>query len=327
MFSFRKIPFLALLALLSSLAVAEPVAGRLLAEGRVDDAIVSLQSRISSVPNDAESHNLLCRAYFIIGEWNSGIAACEKAVLLDPSNSQYHLWLGRIYGEKAEQANFLAAAGLAKKVHNEFEAAVHLDPNNAAARTDLAEFYLEAPDIVGGGRDKAAEQAAKLASLDVVKAGWIKARIAEKNKDFAGAENDYRSAVEASHGRADAWINLARFYRDRGRFDDMANAIQHVSSAQVTQPEMLMDAAQVVIRSGRDLPAAVQLLRRYLSSSSTVEAAPVVKAHYLLGTLLEQQGDNRAAAGEYRAALSLVKGFSRAQSALDRLNRQVAETQ
>jgi len=327
MFLPKKIVLLVLLALIPSLAVAEPLAGKLLAEGRVDDAIVSLQSRIGSVPNDAESHNLLCRAYFTISDWNSGIAACEKAVSLDPGNSQYHLWLGRIYGEKAEGSNFLAAASLAKKVRNEFEAAVHLDPNNAAARTDLAEFYLEAPGIVGGGRDKAVEQAAKLATLDPVKAGWIKARIAEKNKDFAAAENSYRAAVEASHGRADAWVNLARFYRDRGRYDEMANAIQHVSSSQVTQPEMLMDAAQVVIRSGRDLPVAAQLLRRYLSCSSTVEAAPVVKAHYLLGTLLEQQGDNRAAAGEYRAALSLVKGFSRAQSALDRLNRQVAETQ
>lgn len=326
MFLSRKIVAVLVLALLlSSPAVADPLAGRLLAEGRVDDAIVSLQSRISSAPNDAESYNLLCRAYFAIGNWNPGIAACEKAVSLDSSNSQYHLWLGRIYGEKADRSGFLAATGLAKKVRNEFEAAVRLNPNDAAARTDLAEFYLEAPGIIGGGKDKAAAQAEKLTLLDPVKAGWIKARIAEKNKDLVAAETAYRSAVQASHGRADAWVNLARFYRDRRRFDEMADAIQHASSAQITQPEMLMDAAEVVIHSGRDTSVAVQLLRRYLSSSSTVEEAPVFKAHYLLGTLLEQQGDKRAAAQEYRAALSLAKTFSRARDALDRLNRQVAD--
>ncbi len=259
------------------------------------------------------------------GNWDAGITACEKAVALDRGNSQYHLWLGRIYGEKADHSAFLAAAGLARKVHSEFETAVRLNPADAAARTDLAEFYLEAPGIVGGGRDKAAAQAEKIAALDPVKAGWIKGRIAEKNKDFVAAETAYRSAVQVSHGRADAWVNLARFYRNRGRFDEMTAAIQQVSSGKGNQPEMLMDAAQVVIHSGRDLPLAAQLLRRYLSSSSMVEAAPAFRAHYLLGTLLEQQGDKQAAAQEYRAALSLAKSFSLAQNALDRLNRQVAD--
>jgi tetratricopeptide (TPR) repeat protein len=323
MFSFKRILSVLIIALISSFALADPVAGKLLAQGRVDDAIVSLQSRISSVPDDAESHNLLCRAYFAVGNWNAGIAACEKAVSLDPGNSEYHLWLGRIYGEKADRSGFLSAASLAKKVRNEFETAVRLNPDNAAARTDLAEFYLDAPGIMGGGTDKAAEQAEKLTSLDSVKAAWVKGRIAEKDKNFVAAENAYRSAVRSNPGRADAWVNLARFYRDHRRFDEMADAIQHVSSAQISQPEVLVDAAQVVIRSGRDLPVAIQLLRRYLSSASPVEEAPVFKAHYLLGTLLEQQGDKREAAEEYRAALSLARNFSRAQDALDRLNHQI----
>ncbi len=55
--------------------------------------------------------------------------------------------------------------------------------------------------------------------------------------------------------------------------------------------------------------------------NSKVEEAPAFKAHYLLGTALEKQGDKQGAAQEYRAALSLAKNFSRAQEALDRLNR------
>src|SRR6202007_1370841 len=105
--------------------------------------------------SDAESHNLLCRAYFSLEEWDRGIAACESAVKLDPQNSLDHLWMGRIYGEKADRAGFLKAAGLAKKVRSSFERAVELSPNSWEARTDLAEFYLEAPGIVGGGKDKA----------------------------------------------------------------------------------------------------------------------------------------------------------------------------
>ena len=87
--------------------------------------------------------------------WDAGIPSCEKAVALDPNDGLYHLWLGRIYGEKADRAGFLKAAGLAGKVRTEFERAVELSPNSWEARTDLAEFYLEAPGIVGGSKDEA----------------------------------------------------------------------------------------------------------------------------------------------------------------------------
>jgi cytochrome c-type biogenesis protein CcmH/NrfG len=325
MFSVKKLAFLFLLTLLPSLSAADPADSKLLAEGRVDDAIASLQRRISSAPKDAESYNLLCRAYFTLGEWDKGISACEKAATLDPENAQYHLWLGRVYGEKADHANFWSAAGLAGKVRNEFETAVRLNPNSAEARTDLAEFYLEAPGIVGGGRDKAEAQAQKLATMDPIKAGWVKGRLAEKKKDLVSAEKEYRAAIEGSHGAALAWLNLALFYRHTARLDQMEDAIRHASSAQINQPEVLMESAEMLLRAKRDLPQATQLLRRYLPPSPTVEAAPAFKAHYLLGTALEQQGDKPAAAQEYRACLSLAKSFTLAQTALERLNREVAD--
>jgi hypothetical protein len=86
-----------------------------------------------------------------------------------------------------------------------------------------------------------------------------------------------------------------------------------------------MESANMLLRAKRDLPLATQLLRRYLSPSLTVEAAPAFKAHYLLGTALEQQGDKPAAAQEYRASLALAKSYAVAQTALDRLNGQVAD--
>lgn len=310
-----------LLALVPSVAGAEPNAHDLLAAGRVDDAILTLQNRLNITPNDAESHNLLCRAYFAVQAWDQGIAACQKAVALAPDNSRYHLWLGRIYGEKADRVSFFSAASLAGKVRSEFETAVRLDPQSAEARTDLAEFYLEAPGIVGGGRDKAAAQAETLAKLDPARAHWVSGRIAEKKKDPVAAEREYRAAIEVSQGSANSWLNLALFFRHVGRLDDMEDALNHASSARLDQPEVLVDAAETLIRAGRNFPGAVELLRRYLSSTTTVEQAPAFKAHYLLGTLLEKQGDKQAAANEYRAALSMAKGFSQAQDALKRLNR------
>lgn len=305
---------------LPAVAAAADSPSDLLAAGRVDDAITTLSGKLNSVPNDAASHNLLCRAYFAVANWDRAISACERAVSLEPNSSEYHLWLGRTYGEKADASNFLTAAGLAKKVHNEFERAVQLDPNNVAARTDLAEFYLEAPGIVGGGQDKARAQAAAVAKLNPAKAHWIQGRIAEKNKDLSTAEREYRAAIDASHGGANAWLNLALFYRKAGRLDEMQDALKKAAAAPMDQPEVLVDAASTLLRANRDLPFATELVRRYLSST-TVEQAPPFKAHYLLGTILEKQGDKEGAAREYQTALTLAKDFGRAREALNRVNR------
>lgn len=316
----KKIRLLGVVALLTCVSAYGQAAKELLAAGRVDEAIASLEHQIKDSPSQAESYNLLCRSYLVLGNWDQGVSACEKAVALDPGNSRYHLWLGRAYGEKAEHANFMSAAMLAKKVRSEFETAVQLSTTSVDARTDLAEFYLEAPGIVGGGRDKAVAQAQTLAQLDPGKAHWVIARIAEKNHDSATAEKEYRAAVEASHGSANAWINLSFFYHRTNRLDDMEDAIHHAASAPMTTPEVLVEGAEALIQTGRNFTYAVELLQRYLSNSP-VEQAPAFKAHYLLGTVLEKMGDKQEAAQEYRASLSMARSFSRAQEALDRLNQ------
>lgn len=292
----------------------------LLAAGRVDDAIQTLKQQISHSPTDAEANNLLCRAYFMLEEWDHGISACERAVNLAPQNSLYHLWLGRVYGEKADRAGFMSAAGLAKKVRSEFERAVELDPKSWQARTDLAEFYLEAPGIVGGGKDKARAQADVLASLNPAMAHYMNGRIAEKNKDIATAERKYRAAIEASHGGAHAWLNLALFYRHQNRLDEMEQGLRTMESRPLDRPESLMDGGSIVLRTGRNYALGVELVRKYLSGP-TVEEGPAFKAHYILGQLLEKQGDRPAAAQNYRAALALAREYTRVQEALKRVER------
>jgi tetratricopeptide (TPR) repeat protein len=302
-------------------AGADETAPSLIANGRVDEAIASLHGQISASPNDAQAHNLLCRAYFSLGEWDRGISDCEKAVALAPGNSQFHLWLGRIYGEKADGSSFIAAAGLARRVRSEFETAVRLNPANVDARSDLAEFYLEAPGVIGGGRDKAVAQASSLATIDPITAHGVKARIAEKGKDFTTAEQELRAAITASHGGASGWLNLGLFYKHRGQFDQMEKALQHIRSAPLDRPDALVDAADILIHTQRNLPEATLLLQAYLTSNAKVEQAPAFKVHFLLGAANEGLGRKKDAVSEYRTALSMAKEFRPAQQALQRVSQ------
>jgi tetratricopeptide (TPR) repeat protein len=289
-----------------------------LTAGRIDEAITELNDRLSSAPADAESFNLLCRAYIALEDWDRAESSCRKAVALDPNNSRFHLWLGRVYGGKADRANFLTAAGLARKVREEFERAVQLNPKDIDARLDLAEFYLAAPGIVGGGEQKARAQAQSIAPVNPARAHWVYARIAEQKKDAATAEREYHQYIDLSNGDAEAWLNLALFLRRQKRFNEMEQAIVQLSQAPMPKLDVLVEASQMLYRAGRSYPFAIELLHRYLASGP-VEAAPAFKAHYLLGMLLEKQGGKKAAAEEYRASLSLVRNFGLAQHALNRV--------
>ncbi len=59
----------------------------LLASGHVDEAIRVLQSQSGKSSTDAESYNLLCRAYFMLEDWDAAISNCERASSLAPQNS------------------------------------------------------------------------------------------------------------------------------------------------------------------------------------------------------------------------------------------------
>lgn len=311
--------FLAVLIVNTMQALAASAAAkRLLASGHVDEVIPVLQKEISQSPNDAELHNLLCRAYFMAEEWDRGIPECERARNLDPQKSLYHLWLGRIYGEKADRVGFISAAGLVKKVRSSFERAVELEPGNWEARTDLAEFYLEAPVIVGGGKDKAREQSQALMALNPGMAHWVLARIAEKEKNSVEAEREYRAGIAATHGGSRAWLDFAIFLRHSNRFEEMEQALKQVESAPVDRTESLMDGASLLLHAGRYFPLGARLVHRYFSVGP-VEEGPAFKAHTYLGELLEKQGERRSAAEEYRSALALFRGYRRAEEGLKRL--------
>src|SRR4030088_2826947 len=234
-----------LLLIAASTASFADSAKDMLAAGRIDEAIAELTSRLSSAPADAESSNLLCRAYYALGDWDRAESFCRKAVSTRPDNSRFHLWLGRVDGEKADRANFLAAAGLAGKVRGEFERAVQLDPKDLDARLDLAEFYLAAPGIVGGGEQKAREQAQAITTLNTARDGWVYARIAEHKKDAATAEREYHQYIDLSKGDAEAWLNLALFLRRQKRFDEMEQAIIKLSQSASHKSDVFFEAAEM----------------------------------------------------------------------------------
>jgi len=296
---------------------ADPEA--LLNAGRANDGLALLQARTTADKHDAQSFHLLSRFYYSLGNWDLAIKAGERAVALDPNNSNYHMWLGRGYGEKADNSNPFSAFSLARKARAQFEKAVELDANNVAARSDLTEYYTEAPGFLGGGKDKAHAQIAAIANKDATMAHYLSARLAEKDKNFTEAEREYKAAIQESKTPADQWVNLASYYRQRGNLPAMEEAIGKAVEAPRKQASVLVDAASVLFQAERNLPKAAELLRQYLASPEKVEEAPAFRVEYSLGQVLEKIGDKAGAAKEYDAALILARDYEEARAALQRL--------
>src|ERR1700681_85302 len=61
-------------------------------------------------PEDSAARQALTgQNHFMLGEQKRASDAFQKAVRLEPGNSNYYLWLGRAYGRRAEMSNPLFA--------------------------------------------------------------------------------------------------------------------------------------------------------------------------------------------------------------------------
>jgi len=98
----------------------------------------------------------------------------------------------------------------------------------------------------------------------------------------------------------------------------MEQAFVKMNQAPMQAREVLVEAANSLLHTGRAFSFAIELLRRYFVEGP-VEAAPAFQAHYLLGQLLEKQGDKAGAAAQYHAALALARNYGPANQALKRV--------
>ena len=242
----------------------------------------SLQVLQALPEKSAAAFELMGRNYYGLGDFKKATEHLEKAVAADPSDSHLYDWLGKAYGRRAETSSPFTAPSYASKTRQAFEKAVQLDPKNLEATNDLFEYYLEAPGFLGGGMDKAAQMADRIAALDPVEGYWARARIAEKRKEYGRAEQHFRRAAELAPHQVGRLLDLARFLAKQGRYQESDKAFETARKIAPNSPKVLFAEADTLIRNGRELPTARRLLQQYLASSLTPEDPPRAQAEKLL---------------------------------------------
>jgi tetratricopeptide (TPR) repeat protein len=114
-----------------------------------------------------------------------------------------------------------------RKCKAEFEAAVSLDPNDAANVEDMAGYLVQAPGFAGGDKKGADDLAAAIVKLDPAGGYLIQAAIASMENRQPGPFN--QKAVEADPRNYAARLALAGYGMTGGR--DLPQAEKHLRAA------------------------------------------------------------------------------------------------
>jgi tetratricopeptide (TPR) repeat protein len=237
---------------------------------------------LTQLPSSARVDSLLGQCWFYQGEYHKASQALEKAAVREPNNSMVWTWLGRSYGRRAETGFPLAAPALATKTREAFEKAVKLDPANTEGIDDLFEFYLDAPPLFGGGIEKARGLVAQITKNDGAEGHFAGARIDERQKQFATAEEHLRQAIALAPRQPGRVIDLAQFLARRGRFDESDQAFAQAAKLEPDAPRLLYARAETWIRAKRNLTQAKELLNRYLQANLTPDDPTRADARRLL---------------------------------------------
>jgi tetratricopeptide (TPR) repeat protein len=242
----------------------------------------SLQVLQAIADKDGPVYELIGRNYYMMGDYKKSSESLEKAVAADPRSSSHALWLARAYGRRAETSSPFTAPGLASKARRYFELAAQLNPNSLDALTDLFEYYLEAPGFLGGGFDKAQATATRIAAIDSAEGYWSRAKLAEKRKEYSSAEEQLRRAIDVSPQQITRFIDLAHFLARQGRYQEADQSIARAEKIAPDSPKLVYAKADLYIKAGKNLDAARNLLKRYLSLTLSPDDPPRSDAQKLL---------------------------------------------
>lgn len=299
---------------------AQTEAEKLIEAGHWKRARALAEASAKQHPNDALNHFLLSQIGNAFGDRESPLPQAEMAVTLDGSVAKYHRQVAEVTGVPAQHAGILQQIVLARRFQHEIEIALQQDPSDLQALRDLIEFYLLAPRILGGDREKSREVAARISRLDAVQGFAAQARLAEAGGDTlivgpmldkavqAGPSN-YRARIALasfcfSHGdmeqarkqaeaaagidgsRVDAFSLLAAVYARSNQIPELEGVL---ATAAKQVPDDLLPyyrAGEVLLSCGRDLDRAQRYFRRYLSQEPEGSTPTLLQAREKLNQLV-----------------------------------------
>jgi len=294
-------------------------------DDQIEAARTLVQQVLDREPDDAVALFQMGRIAMAEKDHDEAIEVLKRSTELEPDSESFR-WLGHAYVEKLQNSNIFKKKGLAGKVKKAFLKAVEIDPSNIEAREAMAGFYMEAPGIVGGSREKAWEQIEAIMALDETAGRSSRVDYYMKYEEWGNAEMELDALIAASPEDATLWFRLGRLYQDTEQYD---RAIEMFEKSWATDPESINALYQIgrtTVIGDRDYAKGEAAFREYFTKSPDENVAPSISsAHWRMGMLYELQGRYDEAKQEYKTALELDPDNDNAKDAYKDLKRKTGK--
>ncbi|MCU1284182.1 MAG: Tetratricopeptide 2 repeat protein [Acidobacteriales bacterium] len=331
----------------------------LIRAGHIKQAKAILESKLKQNPKEANALWQMAWVKMDYKDLEGAIAMGQEAIATDDKNAKAHCLLAEAMGTKAQQdgVGMFEKMRLARGVRKEAERALELNPKYTDCMDVLASFYEQAPGIVGGDKNKAAEMLDRMVHTDPVAGNLKKGNVAANAKDWTKTEEYYKAAYAADPKRFEAVINLGSLYsndifkkydlaekhsREAIQIDPKrvtaysllvqvlllekkdAEVEQVLAQAEKNVPDNLnpyFQAGRILLVMNRDYPKAERYFCKYLTQEPEPNMPPLANAHFRLGQVLDKQGRKPEAISEQETALRLKPDLKVAQEELKRLKQ------
>ena len=250
----------------------------------------------------------LGRAALDEGHFGPAVDWFERAVALDAGNPMYWDRLGQAYAGHALESDFFMKYKLAHRCKAAFEKAVTLDSTNLDARTDLIEYYAQAPGIVGGDRQRAREMSVVLgqwAPYSGLESMLITCRV---SRDSTCVRATADSLMAAFPDSSLGYTALADLFAEGEQYDSAFAVLDRRLAQHPDDWQSLYALGRIGAVSGLRLDDAATALERFIAAPASATPSKRVqlsRAHSRLAQIFARTNLPDSARVEYELAVTI----------------------
>ncbi len=266
----------------------------------------------------AAAQYYLGRIAFLEKNFEDALEYFEEATEANENIADYQEWLGNAAGSVARSANVFRQGMLAPKMKAAWEKAVALDPKRISPRFSLIEYYLEAPGMMGGSKEKAEATAKEIIALSPADGYRALGNVYNRTERIAEAEKAYTDAARLNEDYVPV---LANFYMTHNQHDKSFSLFE---KALQRNPDDMMAHYQygrTAAISGKNLEAGEKSLRKYLTYQPAENEPSHAGANMRLAQIYEKRANKPEAKKLYELALSKDPSLKEAKEGLARLSK------
>lgn len=260
-----------------------------------------------AVEDTPEGAVALANFYLKEDELDDAEDAIVAAVKRAPDNAQLQNFKGVVMSRQAQDAVF-SALSYAKKSLNAFATAVELEPTNPSYRSDLIQFYLQAPGFAGGDKSKAWEHIEILQQHDADSAYHAKVAYYQTTQDPVGMESLIKEAVAKSQS-AEVLLSAGIIQMNMGQYEESFVTLNSISLLEEqNEAERLAyfgaqyQLSKLAMLSGDYTLEGLEAIQRFMNEAPQYKQTQFAQwAQYRYAMLLHKSGEKEQSVSVLKA--------------------------